>query len=801
MSVSPARQRLPNPLRDAAFWLLTGGTFAFFAWPLLAGRTYFFRDLYFWSFPQRERLSELVHAGTLPLWDSLVYGGQPLLGNVQYFVLYPTSLLALVLPAVTAVNLEIALHFALCAAASYALARAIGMPTASSALAGVVFTFAGVTLSYGNLLGRLLATPHTALLLLFWHRFLAERRRQWFALAAAAGALQVFAASAEQVAFSTLLAAAWGIVYPYPASSGPRSRRLLFAAALAAAVIGLTAVQTLPMVELVRHSWRGAGMASFERGMWSVDPRRLPELLVPGFFGDTDTLRETDYWGAAVEDQGFPMLLSIYFGVTVLVLALTGTFSRTDGPLPRGVARLLGGVLFGAMLFSLGRFLPTGGLFDPTLLLGGVFRYPVKFFFAAPLPAGLLAAQGAEAAWRCARTRRRLAAALGSAALLLALFAAGLRWDAPFGDTFARLFFRRNGIAGLEPLAGRLLHAALFAGTAAALLLLGRASAARAAPALLCGLVALDLSTAGRRLNPTAPRELLTRVPPLAEAVRRGVGSGRFYRDRNPRDLALSAPSNRIRWRYQWNRETLAFYTAAGFGIPSILQISADGLDLARHERLTETFLRLPWERRIPILSAASVRLFLTADAVAAEGIERVAEVPNASNRTFSLYRNTRAARRAELVHFWRAAASPEQAIRAMLVPGFDPRRHAVIEGGTPPPPRGPCPAPLVLTVSFSPNLQRWKTRSSCAGYLVLSEPFAPGWRASVDGRTVALLPANGLFSAVYLPPGEHEVTRAYRPLSLLAGAVISAATLAALLAWALRAAGVEEPLARKARI
>jgi hypothetical protein len=65
-------------------------------------------------------------------------------------------------------------------------------------------------------------------------------------------------------------------------------------------------------------------------------------------------------------------------------------------------------------------------------------------------------------------------------------------------------------------------------------------------------------------------------------------------------------------------------------------------------------------------------------------------------------------------------------------------------------------------------------------GVLVLSDQFYPGWRAEVDGREVEIVRADTVFRAVCVPPGEHTVTFAYRPLSLIAGVILSGA------AWSL---------------
>ena len=57
-------------------------------------------------------------------------------------------------------------------------------------------------------------------------------------------------------------------------------------------------------------------------------------------------------------------------------------------------------------------------------------------------------------------------------------------------------------------------------------------------------------------------------------------------------------------------------------------------------------------------------------------------------------------------------------------------------------------------------------------GVLVVTEAFDDGWSAEVDGRPAEVLRANGLFRAVRLGAGRHEVRFRYRPWSVRAGAL-----------------------------
>lgn len=68
------------------------------------------------------------------------------------------------------------------------------------------------------------------------------------------------------------------------------------------------------------------------------------------------------------------------------------------------------------------------------------------------------------------------------------------------------------------------------------------------------------------------------------------------------------------------------------------------------------------------------------------------------------------------------------------------------------------------------------------AGLVVIAQRDAPGWRVTVDGKRSEKLLANGIFRAVAVPAGVHEVVWTYRPMSFFAGSVMTLITLAATL-------------------
>jgi uncharacterized membrane protein YfhO len=69
---------------------------------------------------------------------------------------------------------------------------------------------------------------------------------------------------------------------------------------------------------------------------------------------------------------------------------------------------------------------------------------------------------------------------------------------------------------------------------------------------------------------------------------------------------------------------------------------------------------------------------------------------------------------------------------------------------------------------------------------LVFTEINFPGWRATLDGEPVTMLEANGIYKAVIVPAGTHEVVFEYRPRSVYVGAAISVSAFVTALGLAL---------------
>jgi hypothetical protein len=142
------------------------------------------------------------------------------------------------------------------------------------------------------------------------------------------------------------------------------------------------------------------------------------------------------------------------------------------------------------------------------------------------------------------------------------------------------------------------------------------------------------------------------------------------------------------------------------------------------------------------------------------------------------LYVNTGALPRAFIVHRATGAGSPEEALRRLVAPRFDPRREAVVEG-TPLPlaPEDIGGPSRVEILSYAATRISLRVETPEAGLLVFTDSYDPEWVATRNGEDVPIHPTNALFRGVFVPAGRSDLVFRYQPRRFHRGAAISATT------------------------
>ena len=762
--------------RDREFWILILLAVAYCSRALFLNETFYFRDLYYHFMPSRQYLADALRAGEIPLWNPYLHGGQPFLANINNVALYPTALLYTFLPLLTAFNLEISLHLIICAGGAYLLARTLGASPLAAFVCGGIYAFCGYTLSCATFLNRIFSAAYLPLLLLAWRQFLMEGTRRWFAASILCGVLLVLAGAPETTLIGFTLILVWTMAGSWPRKQPSNFGAWVLAAALTA---GVAAIQIVPTLEMSMRSVRSLGVNFEGATRWSLDPRRLPELIFAGFLGRTDAMSQNAYWGRNIEDS-FPYIPSIYFGSAVLVAALAAGLSRRSHAFLQDRHRWgLFGIVLISLLLAFGKHLPGYALLYQWIPLFRGFRYPIKFLNAATLPVALLAAHAFDAYTRDGVTQMKKA--FGFLSLMVVTF---LLVIVVFPDAAAavqRYFFLQTARPEVQD---GIVHSLFHAGFALLFILAALFLRSSLRMPLLAGILVLDLFLAGRNINPTADRHFFSVAPPAADWVRSELSGGRLFRIASgDLPIAVKAPKDQKIWRYHWALEVLGDSSAAFYRIPLIYDSDYDGMTSIEMTALGEYAQKLPWNRKASFIDAGSASVIVTHEKLERPGVEFVKNIPNSSNMEFKIYRNHNAVPPVRFSALPVYVASDHDALAALVDPRFHPAEHVILMSTAKAAFQPDCTRAEVKTLHRTDLSSVVSVNGNCAGWIEFSEPYDPGWHIKLDGHAVPLLKANYAFSAVRVEPGQHTIHRTYRPKSVWIGATISLLSLLALLA------------------
>lgn len=323
---------------------------------------------------------------------------------------------------------------------------------------------------------------------------------------------------------------------------------------------------------------------------------------------------------------------------------------------------------------------------------------------------------------------------VGAVVVLVAALA-GVGFSRAFAEAHVRRLAVTLAAIAVAFAVGRAFGAALTCAAVAAALVARRPSLALAA-------LATHLAIEGWHAQPLVPRAALTRMPPLlAVAQPSGPPRPRVYRPAGlePRSQARTPAESSVA-----ERDTGVENAAAPFGFAHVPGFDAAldprwhaVWDAGAHEgaRLLER-----WDVQWVVLPAATV-----------------AQTPFVA--------------RAELGGLV-LAENRQRRPRAFVAT----RTHAGGDGLVVDEVAAPC-----ALATARPEVVELRCTAPAAGYAVLLDAFADGWRATVDGAAAPIVRADEVARAVPLAAGAHTIAFRYRTPGLRAGALVS---LLAWLAW-----------------
>jgi hypothetical protein len=532
----------------------------------------------------------------------------------------------------------------------------------------------------------------------------------------------------------------------------------------------VAAVQILPMMGTLMRSQRAEGGLSFATSFAS-HPTNLITYLLPEFFGNHLEHQFVGSW---------PFWDSLgYLGIVPLALCAAGLSAL---PWRRFVpAALVAGV---ALVIGFGDRTPVFELYLALVPGADLFRTPARFCLLVALFGSLLSAL-ALGAWLdpgvTARVRRAgtgaLLLALALCVGLLAALGPGLgltEWLLSYADPIRLAALdatEREAMLDARPQALRLV--ALWLASAICLVLVTRKRLRRPALLLLLALHLADLYHFGHRYLRLATVHWVD----WPEAVTEALGVMR------PGDRVI--PPSELAW---FNYGAMHDLASPGGYDTFLEERYARYLNRAYGRALGEYFSIEPATATGPLMHLLGARFRLSTrplQASTAPGADPEALRLVAHLGSIYVYEDRQAAPRVVLVHASEVIEDEVGTYRRLESPEFDLRRAAVLEQELPPEARPERPPEGALEqasiVRYEPNRVEISVRAAAPAILVLSDLFAPGWTARIDGRELPVLPANRVMRAVPVPAGRYTVEMSYHPPGLLAGAAISVATLGGL--------------------
>ncbi len=626
------------------------------------------------------------------------------------------------------------------------------------------------------------------------------------------------------------LIATFGLCFAYalylrgtlrPLASAANLRILIGFVLTGCLMIALCAVQFLPSAELLSHSRRGAqGLRYGETSNWSFHPLLLVEVLVPDFYGPA--LTSPTKWNALVEDGNSPYYLSVFMGFVPLFFALAGWALSKDRR-----RNFVAAAALGFLVLSFGHFTPVFSLAYLLVPLLTLVRFPVKLLVPVVMLIAILAGWGLDALraeapqWK-ARRKRAVYPLVILLACSVAICAAA--WMSPgLVSLPTQWALIRQGHARAE--AGEMAQAlasliriyapgitgfALFS----FLLVLGRSQNktwARIGVPLFALLGLAQLVQVNYDANPTVPRGFYSYRPPVLSSLSSPPGSFRI--ESQTRNSASAVDTRDVQSFVSFDSipevaglsavARGSFQQRLVLGAGSMMEDVEGSLNLDI-ERSLPPFLYDVWIytiKQVPdalhldcLLGRTNVKYIIRSGRISSSGSKLLGEVFNGSPKPSYLYEDLYFLPRAYVAGTTIFTTDPLATLSRLASPDFDAAQNVILaadpgdspavhdsatdhsrEGGNP-------PAGQVEITGGQPNAVTLKADLSRPGYVVLLDRYDANWHAKIDGREVPVLRANQLFRAVYAEPGQHVIAFSYRQHGLLAGMLISALTLLALL-------------------
>jgi hypothetical protein len=708
---------------------------------------------------QLQFLADSLHRGESPFWNPFVFAGMPQIADPQSLIFSPPHLLLAALDSAPSFAEADGVAFFMLFLGGLGLVlifRDHGWHPAGALVAALAYAFGASAAWRIQHTGQILSFSYFPLALWALMRAL-ERRSAWagFVSGVVAGMMVL---GRDQIAWlGVYLLAGFVLWHWLRAPSFVKALRASIAP-LAAGVAGgvLVAGWPLLMTLLLAGDSNRPAIDLEGAGRGSLHPASFLTAFVANLYGTDGPL--ADFWGQPSMTWGPTGLYlarnmsDVYVGA-IPVLALVAAVLVGGGWRRREIRYPLVALIL-LVLFALGWYTPVFAVMFKLLPGADLWRRPADATFLIGAMAALLGGYGVHRLLTAAAPPARAVLA-GTAVIIVAGFAACIGiaiWKGKLGQASIPI----------------VMGAVLFLVSAASLAVARRLGPARpwAAAALLGVVLTADLAWSN------GPNESTALPPSTYDALRpdtddRLIG---FLEQRLEGERALDR-RDRVELAgidFHWPNASMVHRLDNTLGYnPIRLSLYANATGAEDHVALPEqrVFSPLFPGYRSLLSDMLGLRYIATRGDLSAidkawtsQSLPEVGRFPAGR-----VYENPGALPRVLFV----TGAQPADfadLVRTGRWPDFDPRRTVLLEGS---------PAVAPSAEGGSVTLRRYRNTevvvhvsARAPGWVVLNDVWHPWWYAEVDGAPAKLLRANGIFRAVAVPAGEHNVRFTFRPVA-----------------------------------
>ena len=290
---------------------------------LFFGRSLYYSDFAFITYPVKSFLAQTLQSGALPFWAPSIDSGTPFMAAFHTGVFYPPSIIFALPNPILALNLFYMLHFVILVVPVYYLARSWKLSVAAGLCSSFTALFSSFFLSSTMLSNWFLGMVWLPLIILLFQQFIVEKKALYFFAATFALICQILAASPELCDLTMLMLFAHSLVLvPREKESLSLSGRTTALATMVIFALGATALQLIPTYQLIEHSLREGGLSFEVHSYRSMAFKQLGELILPNSFDDY-------FSGSGPKNRIATFFISIYMGlIPFLLLIVSIRFRR-----------------------------------------------------------------------------------------------------------------------------------------------------------------------------------------------------------------------------------------------------------------------------------------------------------------------------------------------------------------------------------------------------------------------------------------------------------------------------------------